>query len=362
VIVSTTLTSLSLKGQLYYDYINKTQRFDSDLFNVQQSELDIFSNYTRYVWDTNSNSPDNDCQKCALSSPLLPLFVEDHSSYVNSIKYEGAEVDVWTLVNPIFDLTMTWYVDPYTPALVVANFTVGDVSTWLEFSNLVDTFPPASTFLPPAQCGPLTCNSPADMIFVLDGSGSIGYGDFNVAKQFLIDLVSSFTISPSETNVGVIQFSVSPVIEVSLSSSDTDVMATLKALTEENGGSTDLAAAIRTATNMLVSSPRSGVPKIMVLLTDGYTSPSPVNDANAAKEQGIEIFCVAIGSADEYVLQSIASTPTVNHFFEASQFDQLQTLLDSVVANTCSNYDCDASAPKALEPFHSLWSRVLMDK
>jgi len=49
----------------------------------------------------------------------------------------------------------------------------------------------------------------ADIIFVLDGSGSIGASNFLLIKNFVKEVVSSFDVGPGEnqTRIGVIQYS-----------------------------------------------------------------------------------------------------------------------------------------------------------
>ena len=62
-----------------------------------------------------------------------------------------------------------------------------------------------------------------DLAFVMDGSGSIGYDDFENAKQFVVDMVEKLDIGKEKTRVGIIQYSDIPRIEINLnqySSSD----------------------------------------------------------------------------------------------------------------------------------------------
>ena len=46
----------------------------------------------------------------------------------------------------------------------------------------------------------------ADVIFVIDGSGSLGESDFDNIKYFVTDVVSSLDIGPNKTRVGLINF------------------------------------------------------------------------------------------------------------------------------------------------------------
>ena len=65
--------------------------------------------------------------------------------------------------------------------------------------------------------------SQLDLVFVMDGSASIGSPNFEKAKQFVIKMVEKLDIGDEKTRVGVIQYSDSPNIEIRLnqfSSSD----------------------------------------------------------------------------------------------------------------------------------------------
>ena len=47
----------------------------------------------------------------------------------------------------------------------------------------------------------------ADIIFVLDASGSVGTSNFETVKQFIRDLVDAFEIGPNNIRVGVEKYS-----------------------------------------------------------------------------------------------------------------------------------------------------------
>lgn len=56
----------------------------------------------------------------------------------------------------------------------------------------------------------LVCTKRLDLVFLIDGSGSIeaaGRGNFRRCIEFVKTIVSSFSISPQRTRVGVVLFS-----------------------------------------------------------------------------------------------------------------------------------------------------------
>ena len=52
------------------------------------------------------------------------------------------------------------------------------------------------------------CNGtePADVLFILDASGSVGTQNFNLMLNFVKKLVDGFPVSATETQIGVITF------------------------------------------------------------------------------------------------------------------------------------------------------------
>ena len=47
----------------------------------------------------------------------------------------------------------------------------------------------------------------ADIVFVLDGSGSIGSTNFELVRDFVVEVVNSFEVSPNNYQFGLQQFS-----------------------------------------------------------------------------------------------------------------------------------------------------------
>lgn len=55
------------------------------------------------------------------------------------------------------------------------------------------------------------CRARLDLGILVDGSGSVGAGNFIRCKKFIKNLVSSFTISPHYTRVGIVVYSNRPI-------------------------------------------------------------------------------------------------------------------------------------------------------
>ena len=59
------------------------------------------------------------------------------------------------------------------------------------------------------QCG-------VDVLFILDVSGSIGITDFNLIKQFTVDVISNLDVDSGQTRVGVLTTPLTDSFYVSL--------------------------------------------------------------------------------------------------------------------------------------------------
>jgi len=139
---------------------------------------------------------------------------------------------------------------------------------------------------PPIEC-------PADVIFVLDESGSIGRTNFNLMKSFLSQLVSRLDINSGNTRVGLVTFSsgVGTTINLDAHSSVASLQSAISSLGYAGGATnTDIALAhVRTRMLTSAAGDRSNVPNVVVVLTDG-DSANPRN--TQVTSVGYEIYCM----------------------------------------------------------------------
>ena len=181
--------------------------------------------------------------------------------------------------------------------------------------------------------------TPFDLMLVLDGSGSIGPQNFELARIFARNLVNS-CLFVSGSRAGVIQYSdLSSVrLEQELSDDRTVVDNTLVNLNYMTGG-TATGAAINLAQQELTTKQRTGVKNFIVVLTDGNSleGPNPITAANAARAAGSELFAIGVGSSiDLSELQGIANDPDSQYLFRVSDFASLQDALAPVVGAVCN--------------------------
>ena len=156
----------------------------------------------------------------------------------------------------------------------------------------------------------VACPRAADIILALDESTSIVVGrrlrdSWHVAVLgFAKSVIRSFPIGRRLTRVGVEKFSDDAHVVIHLD--DYDDRDSLLAAVDRigvDGGETNLAAALRVGRAMLNRSDgarddRGGVPKILVVLSDGAASRETTrtaDEADATKAAGIVIFTVGVG-------------------------------------------------------------------
>ncbi|KAI4538288.1 hypothetical protein MG293_011691 [Ovis ammon polii] len=171
---------------------------------------------------------------------------------------------------------------------------------------------------------------PADMIFLVDGSWSIGHSHFQQVKDFLASVIEPFEIGPGKVQVGLTQYSGAPQTEWDLNAFGTkeEVLNAVHNL-HYRGGNTFTGLAL---THVLEQNlkPRAGLrpeaAKLVILVTDGKSQ----DDAHAAghvlKGLGVDIFAVGVKNADETELRLLASQPLDITVHNVQDFPQLGTL------------------------------------
>ena len=131
---------------------------------------------------------------------------------------------------------------------------------------------------------PNQCQVAADVGFVLDSSGSLS-SHYQKEKDFVKELASKFGIDTQDSRVGVVTFSTDAVLSIKL-----DEYSTLSDFQQavDNiplmGKLTRIDKGLRVAQNelyALANGARAGLPKILVLLTDGtQTQQQDAEDPN----------------------------------------------------------------------------------
>ena len=191
------------------------------------------------------------------------------------------------------------------------------------------------------------CDTPLDVAFILDQSGSIGEKNHKIALNFISNVVSYFNVAPNATKAGLVTFSTSARILFGL-----DQHADIHSLQETigalqyPGGYTNTRSALLLAYYLLNPSLgwgarplTQGFPRIAILITDGKSNVGgPIsNAAISLHNSGVQVYTVGIANYDISELLEIASDPDALHVFLLNSFNDAAGFVDFLSFTTCES-------------------------
>nr|XP_046257953.1 collagen alpha-1(XXI) chain isoform X2 [Scatophagus argus] len=192
--------------------------------------------------------------------------------------------------------------------------------------------------------------APCDLVFILDGSWSVEDVNFEIVKRWLVNITTSFNIGQKFTQVGVVQYSDDPILEIPLGkySSNKDLIKAMESI-EYMGGNTRTGAAIKFATDKLFGlSERgpSGISRIAVVLTDGKSQDEVLKAAEAARKKGVILFAIGVGSETEgSELKDIANKPFSTYVFSVEDYKAISRIIQVIRQKLCEETVCPARIP-----------------
>ncbi|XP_032815568.2 collagen alpha-1(XII) chain-like isoform X2 [Petromyzon marinus] len=179
----------------------------------------------------------------------------------------------------------------------------------------------------------------ADVVFLVDGSYSIGLDNFAKVRSFLDVLAKTFDVSPTKVRLGLVQYSREPVLEFALDKHTTRE-AILEALKNfpYRGGSTNTGRAmtyVRQRVFVQAAGARPDVPQVMILITDGKSSDEFREPAKQLRDSNVEIFAVGVKDAVQAELEAIATPPGDTHVFTVEDFDAFERIAAELSQSIC---------------------------
>ena len=182
-----------------------------------------------------------------------------------------------------------------------------------------------------------------DLFFVLDESGSVGFDNYQIMKGFVNNLINSFTIGEDDVQVGLMAFGSSYRIHFNLNeyknaSSLTQVVSDIP----YGGGGTNTAGALRATLENAFTEANggrhtSGIPRVVVVVTDGQSNSFSDTMTAAAElhEDGITVIAIGIAGANEAELAVIATRPSYVEFTDTFDPIRLRALQADVSIEAC---------------------------
>uniref|UniRef100_A0AAV2ME40 VWFA domain-containing protein n=1 Tax=Knipowitschia caucasica TaxID=637954 RepID=A0AAV2ME40_KNICA len=181
----------------------------------------------------------------------------------------------------------------------------------------------------------------ADLVFLVDGSWSIGTQNFEQIRRFLGSVVQSFDVGLDRVRVGLVQYSTMPRTEFYLNTyqDKAAIQAAIQALPYMGGGThTGLGLDFlldQAFTAEAGSRLSQKVPQVAVVITDGKSQDGVEDEARRLKERGVLLFAVGIKDADEEQLTAIAH----GNVYSVHDFSALSDISLNIVHTLCTSVE-----------------------
>jgi len=369
-IISPNNTPGKITAVIYYDQVAKQIRFDyPQLKDPTGVNTGLISEYYNYATGVEYQL----CKSCTvykLTATFPKYYYEatdvpdtTHAPITND---QSATCTAFRKVNPPLsgNVATIWLTSTYTPCQVQRVD-----GTILTFSAVAPGAQSASLFIVPpnANCpnnGLPVCQAPIDLVLVLDQSGSIhlenGEDQWGLLLSFANVIINSFTIGPTQTQVGLVFFSgvdwfppedpsvccglSDPVLPLSY---DEPTIKKFLNNHQQTGGHTCINCGIKSATTYEPNPNRAiAVPRVMLVLTDGFNNRMTnffAQDVAYAKSQGWDMFAVGVGTVNISELNQIASEPLSTHFIYVESFSDLKGITSFLTDNICKDFPTNTS-------------------
>ncbi|XP_068424559.1 vitrin isoform X2 [Clinocottus analis] len=185
-----------------------------------------------------------------------------------------------------------------------------------------------------------TCLNANDIAFVIDGSSSVGTGNFRTVLQFVANITREFEISDTDTRVGAVQYTYEQRLEFGFGqyNNKAELLNAIKRVNYWSGG-TSTGAAITYAAEQLFSKSKPNKRKIMIVITDGRSYDDVRVPALAIQRQGVIAYSIGIAWAAQDELEYIATDPDKEHSFFVDEFDNLYKFVPKIIHNICQEFN-----------------------
>ncbi|KAF7655536.1 hypothetical protein LDENG_00054530 [Lucifuga dentata] len=214
----------------------------------------------------------------------------------------------------------------------------------------------------PADSAKCSGSTIADLVFLVDGSWSVGRQNFKYIRSFISAMVGAFQIGEDKTRVGVVQYSNDARTEFKLNEHLTRA-ALLRAITNlpYKGGNTMTGNALdyllKNSFTEAAGS-RTGFPKVAIIITDSKSEDPVQSYARQLRNRGVEVFVLGIKEADEKEMKLMASTPYRTHIYNVANFDVIRNVQKDLITQVCAGVDDQlnslVSGEEVIEPASDL--------
>ncbi|KAF3850310.1 hypothetical protein F7725_020029 [Dissostichus mawsoni] len=188
---------------------------------------------------------------------------------------------------------------------------ISDLSPDVDYTVTILAYAGSEESLPiSGQITQCSVSAIADLVFLVDGSWSVGRPNFKFIQKFISVAAGAFQIGAERTRVGV------------------------------------------------ASGARKAFPKVLVIITDGKSEDPVENYARRLRSRGVEIFVLGIQQANEEQMKLMASEPHRSHIFSVADFNLIKSVQSKLVSQVCAGVDNQlnslVSGEEVVEPASNL--------
>ncbi|CAG5134012.1 unnamed protein product, partial [Candidula unifasciata] len=199
-------------------------------------------------------------------------------------------------------------------------------------------------------CQTDTCYEKADILFVLDSSGSVLRENFQKQLQFAATFVNRFIVGQARFSVIRFDSSASILFGFNRYTDSTSLKNAILSISYP-GGATDTAAALQLARQAAFATSngaRPGVPKIVIVCTDGQSNDPNATAIEAANLKNSNVLVLSIGigvSVNKEELETIATFPA--DVFVVIDYNQLLSIVydySEMICDEVKLFRCNSQA------------------
>ena len=181
----------------------------------------------------------------------------------------------------------------------------------------------------------------ADIVFVLDSSGSVGEKNWEKMLNFVKDVINQLPVGIHSTRVGLVNYGNRATAEFYLNShnSSASAVAAIDQIKWKDQETNTSGALWMTKEVMFssVNGDRRRAPNVAIVITDGESNrdkDKTIPYAAEAKAAGIVMFAIGIGNkTNQNELKGIAQN--ISYVFNVENFNALDRIRSQVVMSAC---------------------------
>ncbi|XP_074051889.1 collagen alpha-6(VI) chain-like isoform X1 [Macrotis lagotis] len=190
---------------------------------------------------------------------------------------------------------------------------------------------------PPEECKQIEV---LDVVFIIDSSGSIDNDEYNIMKEFMIELVKKADVGKNRVQFGALKYSDDPELLFYLNEHDNrpEVIQILQNDLPK-GGNTYTAKALAFSDHMFTevrgSRIHKRVPQVLIVITDGVSHDASKLNATAKELRDKGIIILAVGIKGANVQELLAMAGSDDKYFFVETFGDLKGIFSNVSDSIC---------------------------